>query len=530
MAKSNSNNNGKFSIFGYEIQKKIEKQNDNEELKNREIVSFIPKDDDLGDVATISGGGFFGQYYDISGTEDSNTEKQFIYKYREAAEQPEVDAAISDIVDEAIASLEKGPPVKIVLDELEYDDPIKDKIRKEFYEVLRLLNFSENGPDIFRRWYVDGRLYYHVVTDRKNPKDGIFELRLIDPARIKKIKEVKETVDKKTNAKLTEVVDEYYMYSEDFAPISNSSTYAVGTVGGQSGIKIAKEAIIEVHSGLMDAQRKKRLSYLHKALKVINQLRIMEDALVIYRLARAPERRIFYIDTGNLPVGKSEEYVRKMMSKFRNKIVYDVKSGEVKDERRHMSMLEDFWIPRREGSQGTEISTLPGGENLGQIDDILYFKNQLYKSLNIPQTRIDPEAAFPGGSGRATEISRDEVKFQKFINRLRKKFSYLLLDTLKIQLQLKGIVSETDWNDIVQDITIDYVQDNHFYEMKEFELLQDKLNALGSVSEYIGKYFSKSWVRKNILHMSDDEIEYMDKEIAEEKQNEPSDEDNSFGA
>lgn len=522
MAKSD---NKKFTIFGYEIQKQVDQQTDNDDLKKKDIISFIPKENDLGDIATITTGGLFGQYYDISGTEDSNTEKQFIYKYREAAEQPEVDAAISDIVDEAIASLEKGPPVKIVLDELEYDEPIKNKIRKEFYEVLRVLNFSEAGPDIFRRWYIDGRLYYHVVVDRNNPKDGIAELRYIDPTRIKKMQEVKESIDKKTGVKISEVVDEYYMYSEEFV---SSSTYKSSTTTNQSGIKIAKSAVIEVHSGLMDAQRKKRLSYLHKALKVINQLRIMEDALVIYRLARAPERRIFYIDTGNLPAGKSEEYVRRMMSQFRNKIVYDVKTGEVKDERRHMSMLEDFFIPRREGSQGTEISTLPGGENLGQIDDILYFKTQLYKSLNIPQTRIDPEAAFPGGSGRATEISRDEVKFQKFINRLRKKFSYLLLDALKVQLQLKGIVSESDWDDIVQDITIDFIQDNHFYEIKEFELLQDKLNALGNINDYIGKYYSKAWVRKNILHMSDDEIEYMDKEIAEEKANEPQSED-EFG-
>jgi hypothetical protein len=525
MAKSNN----KFTIFGYEIQKRIQQQTDNEDLKNKDITSFIPKDNDLGDVSTVSAGGFFGQYYDISGTENSNTEKQFIYKYREAAEQPEVDSAISDIVDEAIASLENGPPVKIVLDELEYDDPIKTKIRKEFYEVLRMLNFSENGPDIFRRWYIDGRIYYHVVVDRNNAKDGIAELRYIDPTKIKKIKEVKESVDPKTGVKLSEVVEEYYMYSEEFVSATGSSiTYSAGNSSNIGGIKIAKEAIIEVHSGLMDAQRKKRLSYLHKALKVINQLRIMEDALVIYRLARAPERRIFYIDTGNLPAGKSEEYVRRMMSQFRNKIVYDVKTGEVKDERRHMSMLEDFFIPRREGSQGTEISTLPGGENLGQIDDILYFKTQLYKSLNIPVTRIDPDSAFPGGSGRATEITRDEVKFQKFINRLRKKFSYLLLDCLKIQLQLKGIVSESDWNDIVQDITIDFIQDNHFYETKEFEILQEKLNALSSIGDHIGNYFSKAWVRKNILRMSDDEIEYMDKEIADEKSKEPKPDD-QFG-
>jgi hypothetical protein len=509
---ADQNKNG-FSIFGFEIQKKIDKQNDNDDVSKRELISFIPSDDDQGDITTIGANAYFGQYYDISGSDSAANEKDLIIKYRQASEQPEVDGAIADIIDESIASLPSGPPVKLILDELNYDTPIKEKIFKEFDHILRLLNFSETGPDLFKRWYIDGRLYFHVVVDRKKPGDGIFELRPIDPLKLKRAKEIKEEIDKVTGAKITETVEEFYIYTPE-----GDEEVGMTVMNQTAGLRIAKDAIIEVNSGLMDAERQRRISHLHKALKVINQLRIMEDALVIYRLARAPERRIFYIDTGNLPKGKAEEYLRSVMSQYRNKIVYDVKTGEIRDERRHMSMLEDFWLPRREGSSGTEIETLPGGENLGQIDDILYFKNQLYKSLNIPQSRIDPEAAFPGGSGRATEISRDEVKFQKFINRLRKKFSYLFLNALKTQLQLKGIVAESDWEDIVQDINVNFVQDNHFYELKEFEIMQDRINMLETLEEQIGKYYSEEWVRKNILKQSEDEISRMNKEIAAEKE------------
>jgi hypothetical protein len=420
--------------------------------------------------------------------------------------------AINDIVDEAISGFEEDQPVRIILDNLMYDDTIKEKIRTEFRNVLKLLNFAENGSELFKSWYIDGRIYFHVVVDRKNPKDGIVKLQYLDPTKIRKVKEVKEKVDKRTGVKISETVSEFFIYT-DHEDQSNRQ-YSTG-VDVSGGVKIAPEAIICVDSGLKDAQRKRRLSHLHKSLKVINQLRIMEDSLVIYRLARAPERRIFYIDTGNLPKGKAEEHVRRMMSQYRNKIVYDVQTGEVKDERKHMNMLEDFWLPRREGGRGTEITTLPGGDNLGQIDDIVYFKNQLYKALNIPVSRLEPETQFT--TGRATEISRDEVKFQKFINRLRKKFSYIFLNALRTQLQLKGIVSKTDWDDISQNIKIDYVQDNHFYELRQYEALQDRLNILRDVKDYIGDYYSKDWVRRNILQMDEDEIAQMTKQIQQEK-------------
>ena len=513
---SNNTPSPGFSIFGFEIKRKIDKQNQvDDTLPKKELVSVVPKNDDIGDTTTVTAGGFFGQYYDIHGTTDSVSERQLILRYREAAEQPEVDAAINDIVDESIASLEHGPSLKINLDELDYDDATKGVIDREFNNVLRLYNFAENGADIFRKWYIDGRLYYNIVVDRNDVKAGIQEVRPMDPIRVRKIKEIRENIDPLTGIKVSETVDEYYMYTDD---IHSSYTTHSSVTTNTSGVRIAKDAIIEVNSGLMDSQRRKRLSHLHKALKVVNQLRIMEDALVIYRLARAPERRIFYIDTGNLPKGKAEEYMYKMMAQYRNKVVYDASTGELTDDRKHMNMLEDFWIPRREGSTGTEISTLPGGENLGQIEDIVYFKKQLYKSLNIPLTRIDPDSAFPGGVGRATEISRDEVKFQKFINRLRRKFSYLILDTLRVQLNLKGIMNDDDWNDIVQKISLDYVQDNHFYDVKELETIKGRVDVLDAIKDFVGKdgYFSKDWVRKTILKQTEQDIKDHEAESAEE--------------
>ena len=507
-------------LFGHEVTKQIEKKND-QKKQSGEIKSFVPKNEE-DDVATISAGGYFGQYYDIYGTHATNT-KDLILKYRAAAEQPEIDMAIQDIVDEAIASLEKGDPVNIVLDDLDYDKEVLDKIRVEFDAILKMMNFAENGADIFRNWYVDGRLYYHVVVDSKNVKRGIQELRLIDPINIKKVREVKTEIDKTTGAKITETEQEYYIYSE-VSHLHTSNTQMRGMTGTgvsgsqlnqNQGLKVSKDSIIRVTSGLMDSSKQKTLSHLHKALKVVNQLRMMEDALVIYRLARAPERRIFYVDVGNLPKGKAEEYVNKLMAKYRNKIVYDSNSGNIKDQKHHMSMMEDFWLPRREGGRGTEIDTLPGGDNLGQIDDIIFFQKKLYKSLNIPETRLEPEEMFT--TGRATEINRDEVKFQKFINRLRRKFSYIFLDALKIQLQLKGIVSESDWEDMVQNIKVDFVKDNHFYELKDYEILQDRLNILRDLEEYVGTYYSRDWVRKNLLHMDDEEIQRVKKQIEDEK-------------
>lgn len=494
----------RFSLFGTEIQQKLKAQDDKKPLKN--LTTFSLGDDEE-DVAFVTTAGAYLGAYDLSGSKETDTEKELIYRYRQIAEYNEVDSAINDIVDEAIASLEAGPPVKLLLDEMPYTEEIKKKLYAEFNTILKLYNFSERGADLFRRWYVDGRLYFHVVIDRTKLSEGIQKLVILDPTKIKKVKEVEEKINRKTGVKQTETVNEYYVYTEDDP----------NNVIGTQTIKISKEAIIEVNSGLTDPKHKRRISYLHKALKPANQLRIMEDALVIYRLSRAPERRVFYVDTGNLPTGKAEEYIRRIMAQYKNKVSYDITTGEVKSDRAHINMLEDFWLPRREGSRGTEIETLPSGQSLGEIEDILYFKNQLYKSLNIPQTRIDPEASFPGGSGRALEITRDEVKFQKFINRLRKKFAYVLLDALKVQLQLKSILSESDWEDIVQDINIDFVQDNHFYELKDFEVFQNRISIMRDLKDYIGDYFSRGWVQRKIFQMSEEEINDMNQEIEQEK-------------
>ena len=381
---------------------------------------------------------------------------------------------------------------------------------EEFDHVINMLNMNWYGHDIFRRWYVDGRLYYHKIIDEKNPKNGLLELRPIDPTKIRKVRELKKEKDPKTGAEIITGATEYFIFQND----------SLGTKA--QGLKIAKDAITYVTSGLLDPSRKRILSHLHKALKPVNQLRMMEDSLVIYRLARAPERRIFYIDVGNLPKGKAEEYLRNIMAKYRNKMVYDAETGDMKDDKKHMSMLEDFWLPRREGGRGTEISTLPGGENLGQIDDIEYFRKKLYKSLNVPSGRLEQENQF--SLGRSTEISRDELKFQKFINRLRKKFSALFIDILKTQLILKGVVTEEEWESIRSDISIDFLKDNHFSELKDAELIRERLATLREVDEYAGRYYSVEWIRKNILMQTDEEIEDIIAQIKQDDMNKPEDE------
>tara|TARA_A100001201_G_scaffold143224_2_gene143969 strand:- start:165 stop:1847 length:1683 start_codon:yes stop_codon:yes gene_type:complete len=505
-----------MEIFGYEIKKRFNKNQDDSPNEVSTIKSFVPKTDDEG-VATISAGGYFGQYYDIDGTRGSSDRDQII-KYREAAEQPETDNAIDDIVNEAIVSTDIGAPVTLNVDDLEYEDDVKKKILNEFQEVVKLFKFKEYGSELFRKWYIDGKIFFHIVVDSANPKAGIEELRYIDPLYIRKVREIKKEVDKLTGVTVDETVDEYYVYN-DIDQVSATTTSNMQTTGGEGtlhGVKVANEAVVYVPSGIMDATRTKVLSHLHKSLKLINQLRMLEDALVIYRISRAPERRIFYIDVGNLPKGKAEEYVRNMMSQYRNKIVYDQTSGEVRDDRRHKSMLEDFFLPRREGGRGTEITTLPGGENLGQIEDILFFQKKLYKSLNVPLSRLESESGFQ--VGRATEINREEVKFQKFIDRLRTKFSYIFLTALKTQLVLKGIIVEDDWDSIEEGMFVDYQKDNYFSELKEFEILRDRFDILSQMDEYVGKYYSKEWVRKNILHQDDTEIEQQNQQIADEKE------------
>ena len=477
-------------FFGFEIKRK----------EDAPRVSFVPPDDDgVGQV--INAGGHFGAYIDMDGGK-AKSENDQILKYRDAASQPEVDAAIEDIVNEAVTAVETENPVEIVLDKVEQPASIKKKIREEFTKIVQLLNMNWQGHDIFRKWYVDGRLYYHKIIDPNNPKAGIVEVRCIDPIKIKKVKEVDKEKDPKTGVDLVKKTTEYYLFQNNNMNKTNQ------------GLKIHKDAIAYVTSGLYSPDHKSVYSYLHKAMKTVNQLRMMEDSLVIYRLSRAPERRIFYIDVGNLPKGKAEEYLKNIMTKYRNKLVYNASTGEVKDANKQVSMLEDFWLPRREGGRGTEITTLPGGENLGQIDDIIYFQKKLYRSLNVPINRLEQEAQF--SLGRASEITRDELKFQKFIDRLRKRFSMLYVDMLKTQLVLKGILTEEEFKEISNKIQFDFMKDSHFSELKESELLRERLGTLREIDEYVGKYFSVEWIRRNVLFQDEAEMEKIDAQIKAE--------------
>ena len=446
----------------------------------------------------VAGGGFYSTHLNTDGRE--RTEMDLVRRYRDIAQQPECDSAIEDIVNEGIVSNEKDAAVAIELDRLMMPEKIKTRIREEFDTVLQLLDFDTKGHDIFRRWYVDGRIFYHKVIDKNNPKKGIQELRYIDPKKIKKVKQVKKDLKKGSQIELIKNVQEYYMY--------NDKGLASGT---SQGIKIAPDSITYVPSGLIDQNKGHVLSYLHKAIKPVNQLRMIEDSLVIYRVSRAPERRIFYIDVGNLPKIKAEQYLKDVMNRYRNKLTYDASTGEIRDDRNHMSMLEDFWLPRREGGRGTEITTLAGGSNLGEIDDITYFKQKLFRSLNVPISRLEAEAGF--SLGRSTEITRDELKFTKFVQRLRKKFTPVFTDVLKTQLILKGVITLEDWKKISQHIQYDFLQDGHFAELKAAELMRDRIDMLGSIESYIGTFYSKNWVQKNILNLTDHEIENMQKEI-----------------
>lgn len=484
-------------LFGFEIKRKGQEK---EEAKK---VSFVPPEEDGGESQVINAGGYYGAYLDMDASSVKN-EKDLIMKYRDASYQPECDAAIEDIINEAIVSDGNSAPVQLITDDLQQSAKIKKMLTEEFENIVKLLNFNWNGHEIFRKWYVDSRLYYHKIIDEADPKKGLIELRAIDPVKIRKVKEVKKEKDPKTGVEMIKGTDEYYIFQND---VMNKS---------QQGLKISKDSIAYIPSGLVDPTRKKTLGYLHKALKPVNQLRMMEDSLVIYRLSRAPERRIFYIDVGNLPKGKAEEYLRNIMSKYRNKMVYDANTGELKDDRKHMSMLEDFWLPRREGGRGTEITTLPGGENLGQIEDILYFQKKLYRALNVPSDRLEQESQF--ALGRSTEITRDELKFQKFIDRLRKRFSHLFMDLLKTQVVLKGIMTEEEWQTASQDIAIDFMRDTHFVELKESELLRERMATLRELDEYVGKYYSVEWVRRNILRQTDTEMEEIDKQIEAEQE------------
>lgn len=478
-----------MQLFGFEIQRKKEKPQE---------TPIAPVHDD-GSTVITSSGGYYAQMVNLEAT--IRSENDIIRRYREISQYSDCDSAIDDIVNEAIVSEEDTQSVKIILDDLKIPASIKKKITDEFENILKLLNFNIKGHDIFRNWYVDGRCYYHILIDEKNVKNGIVELRPVDPRKIRKIKNVK----KQKTAQGVEIVkdiEEFYIYNDK------------GITEAQvQGVKLPVDSVIFTPSGLSDANTGMVLSYLHKSIRLVNQLKMMEDALVIYRISRAPERRIFYIDVGNLPKMKAEQYVNDLMNKYRNKIVYDAITGEVRDDRKHLSMMEDFWMPRREGGKGTEITTLQGGQTLGQIEDIQYFQNKLYQALNVPASRLRQDSAF--NIGRASEITRDEIKFTKFIQRIRKRFAGLFLDALKVQLVTKGILNLDDWQEIVQDIRFDFIKDNHFSELKDSEMITNRLNTLQQIDPFVGKYYSPSWVRKNILRMDDDEIKQIDIENKE---------------
>ena len=503
-------------LFGFKIQK------DDEQNKN--VVSPVPQsNEDSSDYYVSSG--FYGQYVDIDGVFKS--EFELIKRYREMALHPEVDSAIEDIINEAIVSDQNDSPVEIDLENLPASKQLKDLIRDEFKTIKEILNFDDKCHEILRNWYVDGRIYYHKVIDIKAPEEGIKEVRYIDPLKIKLVRKLKtdntlrgaiNQVNSKNVADIENPeIEEYYQYD----PSQTQGKNALGAIGQtpfstkQRPVKIAPDAISFCHSGLVDRNKQTILSYLHKSIKALNQLRMIEDSLVIYRLSRAPERRIFYIDVGNLPKMKAEQYLKEVMNRYRNKLVYDASTGEIRDDRKHMSMLEDFWLPRREGGRGTEITTLPGGQNLGELSDIEYFQKKLYRSLGVPESRI---AGSGDGFnlGRSSEILRDEIKFTKFVGRMRKRFSQLFNDMLKTQLILKNIVTPEDWEVLGDHIQYDFVYDNHFAELKETELLNERLGVVAAVDPYVGKYFSLDYVRRKILKQKDEEVIEIDKQMEKE--------------
>jgi hypothetical protein len=489
-----------INLFGFEILRK----------KPEEAVQpavTAPTADD--GAINISAGGYFGTYLDLESS--FKNENDLISRYREMAMQAELESAIDDIVNESIVHNVEGKSVSIILDELEQPDNIKEMIRDEFDNVLRLLNFSNDGSDVFRRWYIDGRLYYQVLIDQKQPKLGIRELVYIDPRKIKKVRQVIKDKDPRTGIEVVRGTQEFYVFNDK----ATTTGQTVVTSPTDSGVKIASDAVVNVNSGLMDPRRQMVLSYLHKAIKPLNQLRMIEDAIVIYRISRAPERRVFYIDVGNMPKIKSEQYLRDIMTKFRNKVVYDSTTGEVKDDRKFMSMMEDFWIPRRGEGKSTEITTLPSGQNLGEMADVRYFESKLYKALNVPVSRLETATGF--SLGRSTEITRDELKFTKFVERLRSKFTLLFDELMERQLALKGICSVEEWQELKEKIHYDFLKDNNFAELKEAELMTTRLQLMTMIDPYVGTYFSKAWVKKNVLHLDEETVEKMEGEMAEEQ-------------
>ena len=497
-------------LFGFSIE-------DDQTLSPTAVSPIPPNNEDGSDHYMSSG--FFGSYVDIEGI--YRTEFDLIKRYREMALHPEADSAIEDIVNEAIVSDLNDTPVEIELSNLNASDGIKDKIRKEFRYLLDIMDFDKKAHEIYRNWYIDGRIYYHKIIDLKKPQEGIQEMRYIDAMKMRYVRQEKKSKDDKYNVSKMNSdnpmdyefpqIEEYFIYN----PGAPYPTGNINAKGASQGVKIARDAVTYCTSGLVDRNKGSTLSYLHKAIKSLNQLRMIEDSLVIYRLSRAPERRIFYIDVGNLPKVKAEQYLRDVMMRYRNKLVYDANTGEIRDDKKYMAMLEDFWLPRREGGRGTEISTLPGGQNLGEITDIEYFKKKLYRSLNVPPSRMDGEGGF--NLGRSSEILRDELKFTKFVGRLRKRFSRMFHDMLKTQLILKNIVTPEDWEIMSDHIQYDFLYDNHFSELKETELFNERINVAATAEPYIGRYYSQDYIRRKILRQTDQEIleqdELMKKEI-----------------
>lgn len=466
--------------------------------------SFVAPSDE-GGVESIRAGGYYGTYLDLEGV--ANNEAELIKRYRDISMMADVDTAIQDIIDDAIANQSDEDPVTLVTDKLSVSDSVKEQIQDEFENLTEMLDFKNRSHDYFRRWYVDGRLYFHKVIDTANPKKGIRDIRYIDPRKITKIKEVKKEKNEQ-GVQFVKSVEEFYIFN-DKGLASRPGQYKAET--NDSALKITKDAITYVPSGLVDQDKNSSLSYLHKAIRPANQLRMMENAVVIYRITRAPERRIFYVDVGNLPTNKAEQYLKDIMDRYRNKLVYDANTGEVRDDKKFMSMLEDFWLPRREGSSGTSIDTLPAGQNLGQIEDVEYFQKKLYQSLNIPVSRLEQQAGL--NFGRSAEINRDELKFSKFVSRLRRKFGVMFDDLLKTQLILKNIITEEDWIDIKDDLMYDFAQDAYYTESKNQELLRSRVEVLNGMSSYIGTLFSKTYVQKKVLMLTDEEIESIEKDL-----------------
>lgn len=484
-----------MEIFGYSISRKEPARTEK---------SIVPPSED-GAVDSFKASGYYGTYLDLDG--GAKTEAELIKKYRDLSMNADVDMAIEDIVNAGVASFENDEPVKLNLQDVVVSDKIKKLIEQEFKFISRKLNFRNKAHDYFRRWYVDGRLYFHKVIDTANPKQGITDIRYIDPRKIRKIRDVQKEKDPKTGVDFIKKVEEYYIFND-----KGVGTLRNVTIPNQ-GLRISKDAIAFCPSGLVDMDTNMVLSYLHKAIKPANQLRMMENALVIYRLARAPERRIFYIDVGNLPKIKAEQYLKDIMNRYRNKLVYDADSGELRDDKKYMSMLEDFWLPRREGGKGTQIETLPGGNNLGEIADIQYFQRKLYEALNVPVSRLEQQSGL--NFGRAAEITRDELKFAKFVNKLQNKFATLFTDILKTQLLLKNIITEQDWEDIRYDIKFNFEQDAYYAESKQQEMLRSRAEILAQLDPYVDKYFSKEYLQTQVLHFSEDEIARMETQIKE---------------